>query len=255
MAESLEQRLRKLEDYVKEQVSWKERYQNLEQEFDKRLHEKRHEIAVHAQETVDKRLQEIEETHVPRAEVEDKLRALEKDADFGRKLRDLLQDLVPVTTATPGASPNMPSISVADIDERIDQRLKEGPEPIPVVSVDVDQRIKELVRNEVISRIVTKIQALPEPAKKAAWWLHERKQATVKELYNFVYGGQTEFKGRAVGMFSANVVTPLMDAWLIVSENETLRWSLQEKITAELKDVLSNNDLEKVPKYLTSLLL
>jgi len=256
VAKSVEQRLQELEEYVKEQASWKERYQNLEREFDNRLDEKRHEIAVHAQETVDKKLQEIEKTHVPRAEVEDKVKALEKDAEFGRKLRELLQDLapVPVTTTILGASPNMPSISVADIDERINQRLKEGPEPIPVVSVDVDQRIKDLVKNEVINRIVTRIKALPDPAKKAAWWLHEKKQATVKALYNYVYD-KTEPAGRIPGTFYMNIVNPLQDAGLLINEGGNIRWSLQEKLSSELQDILSDSDLEKVPKYLTSLLL
>jgi len=176
---------------------------------------------------------------------------LRKDLELFQRFRDVFQELLP--TSTPMST--MHSISVAEMDERINQRIGSGPSPIPVVSVDVDQRIKELVKNEVINRIVTKIQALPEPAKKAAWWLHERKQATIKDLYTFVYGGQTEFTGRAVGTFSANVVSPLVDAWLIVKENGNIRWVLPEKLQAELRDVLSNSDIEKVPKYLASLLL
>lgn len=151
--------------------------------------------------------------------------------------------------------PYVPGITVAEVDERIEQRLSSSPSPVTMVTVDVDQRIKDLVKNEVINRIVTRIQALPEPAKKAAWWLHERKQATVKDLYNFIYGGQTEYVGRAVGTFSANVVNPLVDAWLIVKENGNIRWNLSEKLQAELPEVLTNSDLENVPKYLASLLL
>jgi len=186
-----------------------------------------------------------------------KIARLEKELEAFQKIKEGLLELMPaqVTTSTPSAIPSMPGISVADVDERINQRLSQGPGPIPVVTVDVDQRIKELVRNEVVNRIVTKIQELPEPAKKAAWWLHERKQAPVNDLYNFVYGGQTKFTGRAVGLFQMNVIDPLVDAWLIVQENGIVRWTLKERLAAELKDVLSNDDVDKVPKYLASLLL
>jgi len=203
-------------------------------------------------------IDELQETIVKlkdeKAAFEMELKRLEPLKTFGAALETFL---IEIGAAAPTSTPvsTMPGISVADVDERINQRIGSGPSPIPVVSVDVDQRIKELVKNEVVNRIVTRIQALPEPAKKAAWWLHERKQATIKDLYNFVYGGQTELKGRAVGLFSANVVTPLVDAWLIVNESGTLRWVLQEKLQAELKDVLRNSDLENVPKYIVSLLL
>jgi len=160
----------------------------------------------------------------------------------------------PVSTPTT-TMPTTPSISVAEIDERINQRLGSGPSPIPVVSVDVDQRIKDLVKNEAVNRIVTKIQALPEPAKKAAWWLHEKRQANIRALYNYMFDKPPEETGRIPGTFYMNVVNPLQDAWLIVNEGGNIRWSLQEKLQAELKEVLTDSDLEKVPKYLASLLL
>jgi len=149
----------------------------------------------------------------------------------------------------------MPGLSITDVDERINQRLSSGPSPIPIVSVDVDERIKELVKNEVVNRIVQKIKALPDPAKKAAWWLHEKKQANIRALYNYIFDKPPEETGRIPGTFYMNVVNPLEDAWLIVKEAGNIRWVLQEKLQSELKDVLSNNDIEKVPKYLASLLL
>jgi hypothetical protein len=173
-------------------------------------------------------------------------------ANLNNMVRQLQDDIKKIETMPHVESGT--SLSIAEIDERINQRVVTL-EPEKFVSVDVDARIKELVKNEVISRLVTKIQQLTEPAKRAAWWLHERKHANIKELYNFVYGGQTEFTGRAVGLFSANVVTPLADAWLIVKENGNIRWVLQEKLVDELKTVLTNEDIEKVPKYLASLLL
>jgi len=229
----------------------KDKREKLEQEFEQRLDQERQKIAVQAQETVDKRLQEIAETYVPKAqfkEVEDKLEALEKDAAFGRRFKDLLQEIIPMSI------PTAPSVTMADVDERINQRFL-GAEPSRVVTVDVDQRIKELVKNETVNRIVAKIRALPDPAKKAAWWVHEKKQVNVKALFNYVYDRPLGETGRVPGAFYMNVINPLEESWLIINKGGIIHWSLQEKLADELKDVLSNSDLEKVPKYLASLLL
>jgi hypothetical protein len=171
--------------------------------------------------------------------------------------QEFFKDFVGLTsTANVEAAMSTPmsNMTLADIDERINQRLSGGPTPVPVVSVDVDARLKELVKNEVVQRIVVKIKDLPDPAKKAAYWLHEKKQTTVQTLYNYVYDKKVE-TGRLPGTFYLNVVNPLVDAWLISSEKGNLRWVLQERLAAELKDMLNDADLEKVPKYLVSLLL
>ena len=247
---------------VDDDLIYKEKYEELVRQFERRVAEEREKAFKEAMDKFEemKKTLNVEELRETIMQLKDDKEALEKEQKkleplktFGAALETFL---IEIGATTPTSTPStVPGISIAYIDERINQRIGSGPSPIPVVSVDVDQRIKELVRNEVVNRIVTKIQALPEPAKKAAWWLHERKQATIKDLYNFVYGGQTEFTGRAVGLFSANVVTPLVDAWLIVKENGNIRWVLQEKLQAELRDVLNNSDIEKVPKYLASLLL
>lgn len=232
--------------------------ESLEQTFNERLDQERHKIAAEAQETVDKKLQEIAETHVPKAqfkEVEDKLEALGKDAEVGRRFRELFEFMPKPVVAADTPTASMPGLSIAEVDERINQRISAGPEPIPVVSVDVDQRIKELVKNETVNRIIAKIRALPDPAKKAAWWIHEKKQVNVRALFNYVYDRPLAETGRVPGAFYMNVVNPLEDAWLITNEGGNIRWSLQEKLAAELKDVLSDSDLEKTPKYLASLLL
>jgi len=189
-----------------------------------------------------------------RDQLEDAHQKLKKFENLQKALAEIMPAAAAITTSTPGAVPNMPGISVADVDERINQRLSQGPGPIPVVSVDVDQRIKDLVKNEVINGLVAKIKTLPDMAKKAAWWLHEKKEATVKEVFNYVYN-KSETAGRVPGNFYANVINPLEDAWLIINKDGNVRWVLQEKLATELKEVLSNSDLEKVPKYLASLLL
>jgi len=148
----------------------------------------------------------------------------------------------------------VPSMTVADVDERINQRLSTG-YPEIVVSVDVDQRIKELVKNEVIQRIVTKIKELPDPAKKAAYWLHENKTTNVRALYNYVFDRPIAETGRIPGTFYMNVVNPLVDAWLIVNDAGNIRWVLKDKLANALNNMITDDDLEKVPKYLVSLLL
>lgn len=148
----------------------------------------------------------------------------------------------------PGAA--VPAFTIAEVDDRINQRLL-GPEPVRVVTVNVSERIKELVKNDYVSRLVSKIQGLPEPARKAALWLHEKRQAKIGDLYFYMY----EKTGRIPGNFYVNVMKPLENAWLIVNESGNVRWILQEKLAAELKDVLSDGDVQELAEYLKSLLL
>jgi len=259
-----ESKLRKSME-VDEDLVYKEKYEEekrkreeLEKEIPQKLEKVRQEAYAEAMKKVDeiKKEWKIDEYQETIAKLKDELEKLEPLKALGEALaKFLIETGVRAPTSTPSAIPTMPGITVADVDERINQRLGSGPTPIPVVSVDVDQRIKELVKNEVINRIVTKIQALPEPAKKAAWWLHEKRQANIRALYNYMFDRPPEETGRIPGTFYMNVVNPLQDAWLIVNEAGNIHWSLQEKLQAELKEVLTNSDLEKVPKYLASLLL
>lgn len=180
---------------------------------------------------------------------------VQKDKDDLRlydDFRSVLRRMFPQPAGPPGFEPGkvVPSVTIAEIDERINQRLA-GSEPARVVTVNVNQRIKELVKNDYVNRLVAKIQSLPEPAKKAALWLHEKKSAKIGDLYYYMY----EKTGRIPGNFYANVVKPLENAWLIINEAGNVRWILQEKLSSELKDVLRDGDVQEIAKYLTSLLL
>jgi len=148
----------------------------------------------------------------------------------------------------PGAA--VPSVTMAEVDDRINQRVIE-PEANRFVTVNVNNRIKELVKNDYMARLVSKIQGLPEPAKKAALWLHEKRQAKIGDLYFYMY----EKAGRIPGNFYANVMKPLENAWLIVNEAGNVRWTLEEKLAAELQNVFHDGDVQETAKYLTSLLL
>jgi hypothetical protein len=138
------------------------------------------------------------------------------------------------------------ALTIAEIDERITQRLSESKE-ITIVKVDIDQRIKELVKNSYVENLVGKIKVLSAPAVKAALWLRERKSAKISELYYYMH----EKTGRIPGNFYTNVIKPLERAWLIVNDSGSLRWILQEKLSNVLKD----GDVQEIAKYLTSLLL
>jgi len=240
---------------------------DLKENFEKRVKEVREKAFQEAMAKVEeiKKEWKIEEYQITIVELKDKCANLEtivkkaqEDLAVLDEIKQVMGKLFPTVQAVSvptEAMPIMPSITVAEVDERITQRLSSGPSPVTMVTVDVDQRIKELVKNEIINRIVTKIRALPESAKKAAWWLHEKRQANIRALYNYMFDRPPDETGRIPGTFYMNVVNPLQDAWLIVNEGGNIHWSLQEKLQAELKEVLTNSDLEKVPKYLASLLL
>jgi len=266
---------KKVED---EDLVYKELYEKVKQERDgmaqeiekikkdveRRLEEVRQAAFKEAMDKVEEikkewNIEELQETIATlkdgKITLEKELQKLEPLKRFGAALETFLIEIHAVTPTTSTPAPIMQGITVAQVDERIKQVISSGPSPIPVVQVDVDQRIKELVKNEVINRIVTKIQALPDVAKKAAWWIHEKKQVNIRALYNYIFDKPLEETGRIPGTFYMNVVNPLQDAWLIIKENGNIRWVLQEKVATELKDVLNESDLEKVPKYLVSLLL
>jgi len=165
------------------------------------------------------------------------------------ELERILKGTSPISTQQPQ------TISMVEIDARINQRLSESKE-ITVVSVDVDQRVKELVRDSYVGTLEAKIKTLSASALKGALWIRERKSAKVADLYFYIYektgsGG----RGRIPGSFYRDVVNPLQDAWLCINESGNLRWTLEEKLSAELKDVLRNGDVQPIAQYLTSLLL
>jgi hypothetical protein len=153
--------------------------------------------------------------------------------------------LLPVSVAT--------QLTVADIDERLNQRLTK-PELTRIVTVNVDERIKELIKNTIVDRIIAKIKSLPDPAKKAALWMYEKKQAKVSELYSYMYDKGLG-AGRIPGAFYMNVINPLDNTWLIINESGNIRWVLEEKLSTEFKDLLHSEDVKKIAEYLTSLLL
>jgi hypothetical protein len=273
MARSVSLRQRSVDDIIailkkvkvtEDDEMYKEMY---EQEKHKR-EECEKEFARQLEHLVEKRVEEIkkqfneglsakaEEMAKSTASLRENMEGLLKELEPLRAFKEAFYKAFGGPTEAPiQASPSIKLVDVlASVDERLNQRLNSGPTPIPVVSVDVDARLKELVKNEVVQRIVAKIKDLPDPAKKAAYWLHEKKEANIQTLYNYVYDKDAG-TGRLPGTFYLNVVNPLVDAWLITNDKGKLRWTLKDRLDNELYGVLTNDDLEKVPKYLVSLLL
>ncbi len=228
-----------------EDLVYKEKYEEehrIRKEFEKRLGEYSKDI---------KKLQEEKEKIQEALRIQMELSAEIRDkAEAFEALQKALAPLLPSTSSSIPADIRAPAVTMTEIDERINQRLAES-EHIRVVSVDVNERVKELIKNDVASRMIAKIQSLPEAAKKASLWLHEKKQVRIGELYSLMYEKTAR---RIPGAFYINVLKPLQNAGLIVKENGNIRWTLEEKLTMELKDIIANGDLDEITKYLTSLL-
>jgi hypothetical protein len=139
---------------------------------------------------------------------------------------------------------------LAMVDARVKRRLVEVRE-MKVVEVDVGDRIKELVKDDYVERLVQRLNALPEVAKKAARWLHQKKEVKIGDLYYQFY----QKTGRIPGAFYINVVNPLEEAWLIKNEAGNIRWVLEERLQVELKHIVSEGDVHSMRDYLLSLLL
>jgi archaellum component FlaC len=139
---------------------------------------------------------------------------------------------------------------LALVDVRVKQRLSAVKE-VKVVEVDVRDRIKELVKADYMEKLVQRLNALPNVAKKAALWLHEKKEVKIGDLYYHFY----QKTGRIPGAFYINVVNPLEEAWLIKNDAGNIKWVLDDRLWAELKNVLSESDVPALRDYLLSLLL
>lgn len=136
------------------------------------------------------------------------------------------------------------------IDERLNQRLLEL-EDVRVVNVDVNERIKELVKDEFIADVVRNMDQLPQPAKRAARYIYEKGRVGIGDLYFFLY----QKGGRPPGTFYANVVKPLEGASLITRQKGEVVWAMEEQLLARFKDFMPEENIQSMGKYLLSLLL
>jgi len=136
------------------------------------------------------------------------------------------------------------------IDERLNQRLLEA-EEIRIVNVDVDEKIKDLVKDDFISAVISKIESLPEPAKKAARYIYEKHKVGIGDLYFYLY----QKTGRPPGSFYNNVTKPLESAALIRKVSGEIEWAMDDLLLSRFKDFVESENIESMHKYLLSLLL
>jgi len=158
---------------------------------------------------------------------------------------------------TPGPRAQIPPSTVfnearfiALIDQRLNERLLEA-EDVRVVRVDVDDRIRDMVKEDFITAVISKIETLPEPAKKAARYIYEKRKVGIGELYFFLY----QKTGRPPGSFYNNVTKPLEAAALIKKSSGEIEWAMDDLLLNRFKDFVKPEDLESMRNYLLSLLL
>lgn len=193
--------------------------------------------------------------HITEEEDMEELNRLKSElASSQEKIRELEKKFEETTVSLREAISQLPAsgVSIGEVDARIKQHFATLDNRC-ITIIDVDTEIRKRVKNEVLDRLIFKLQHLTEPAKKAAWWLHQKQISSIKELYNFVYD-KTEVAGRIPANFYANVVTPLQDALLARRDGNNLTWVFKEKVN-ELLGNLAEEDMERTPKYLASFLL
>ena len=172
-----------------------------------------------------------------------------------KELEELKQKVETLTglvrnLASPDGSVQSRGITLADVDARINQRLL-GPEEKRLVTVNVSERIRELIKNDVIAQTEARIRTFSPQSKKASWQVFQKKQTTAKDLYNFVYD-KTGMQGRIPGSFYSAVLGPIVEASLIIGvQKEGYKWCLEER----LAEKINPEDAKAAAEYLTSLIL
>jgi hypothetical protein len=214
------------------EMLWKEKYEALLEKYEERgkiLEKYERKIGMLNKTIKDLQLK-VEELSKRKPKIIEKV--LEKPVEVSGKAEVSVAQLMPI------------------IDERLNQRLLEL-EEVRVVNVDVNERIKDLVKDEFIADVVRNIDQLPQPAKRAARYIYEKGRVGVGDLYFFLY----QKAGRPPGTFYANVVKPLEKASLITRQKGEVVWSMDEQLLARFKDFMPEEDIQSMGKYLLSLLL
>lgn len=207
----------------------------------------------------------LAEDYVPKAEhlkvvneLDGKVRDLHKELGRFTKIREFFAELVQDEVAkTPLPPPQISEATatldttslIAFIDERVNERIGKETK-IEVVTVNVDQRVKELIKNEFLQPIINKTSVLSDLAKRAARFIYDKKLTTAGDLYSFLYPEQKT--GRPRGTFQIHVTIPLEQASLINVKEDKINWNLPQTLSKLIEDP---KDVEKIEKYIVSLLL
>ena len=139
----------------------------------------------------------------------------------------------------------------AIVDGRLSQVLQELPE-VRVVTVDVDQAARDVLKEAFISEAADKIRALSAEPKRAALIIRERTPLKTSELY-LIMRGKT---GRIPGNFYQQLHR-LEEAHLATYSKNTgfVTWNLGEFLEDRLTGLVDSEAIAQVETFLVSLLL
>jgi len=202
-------------------------------------------------------LQQKIEDKLKRIEVmADQITELKKEREGFLELRRAMRKILgpaetKVVEKVEATGPSAEEVT-AIVDTRLKQLLSEAP-PARVVSIDLSERFREIIREDFVADLAGKIQALTSEPRKAAIIVRERKSMKMSELYFLIRGKPT---GRIPGNFYAST-RKLEDAHLVTQSKGTgvISWSLDEFIDGKLIDLYDEETRRQVKDYMTSLLL
>lgn len=147
-------------------------------------------------------------------------------------------------------SPSMEEIS-AIVDARVRQIVAEDSTQ-RIVSIDLSERFREIIREDFIRDVAERIRALTEDPIKAAIIVREKGTIKTSDLY-FLIRGKT---GRIPGNFYQQI-RKMEDAHLVEYNKATglVSWSLDNFVDGKLIDLCDESTRGQVKDYLASLLL
>ena len=189
-------------------------------------------------------------------ELREELTRVGKGVDAVNELREALITILQLdsTDLKRGGStePSMATSEVtAIVDGRLSQVLQEMPE-VRVVTVDVDQAARDVLKEAFISEAADKIRSLSAEPKRAALIIRERTPLKTSELY-LIMRGKT---GRIPGNFYQQLHR-LEEARLATYSKNTgfVTWSLGEFLEDRLVGLVDSEAIAQVETFLVSLML
>jgi len=171
--------------------------------------------------------------------------------DLRRVLRKILgPSETRVVEKVEAAGPSVEEIS-ALVDARVRQIVAEA-QPHRIVSIDLSERFREIIREDFIRGVADKIRALTEEPRRIAIMVRERSPVKTSELY-FMARGKT---GRIPGNFYQQI-RKMEDAHLVEYNKGTglISWALDSFVDGKLIDLYDKETRKGVKDYLASLLL
>lgn len=181
---------------------------------------------------------------------------LERQLNAVAELRKVLKKIIGPIAAAPvetiETGPSETEIT-AMVDNRLNQRLANLPEA-RFVKVDLPARFKELIREDFMNMVATKIRELTDEPRKTAVIVHEQGDIRASELYYMVRGKATT--GRIPVNFY-NTLKKMEDAHLITRNQSTgvVSWALDSFIDGKLIDLYDEEERTQIKSYLASMLL